>query len=130
MSQGAVCIIDDDNAIRDSLALLLRGRGIPCDAYASAIEFLNRGNPDWCRCLLVDQHMPDVSGLELLEILRARHITTPAIVMTGASDSRLTERAKRAGALTVLHKPIQGDELVGWIVLAGKSAPGAPLHGQ
>jgi FixJ family two-component response regulator len=62
--------------------------------------------------------MPDMSGIELIELLRSRKITTPAIIVTGGSDPLLPARAKKAGVMAVLHKPVAGLELLGWIDLA------------
>jgi FixJ family two-component response regulator len=117
--KAPVVIVDDDAAIRDSLEILLSGRGFTCESYASATDFLNNADLDKCGCLLLDLHMPGVSGVELLEILRARSILTPAILMTGAADGQLLERAKKCGALAFLRKPIMRDELLGWLTLSG-----------
>jgi len=113
-----VGIIDDDAAIRDSLRVLLRARGIDAHCFASAAEFLGSAEVDQLGSLLVDQHMPNMSGIELVELLRSRKVVTPAIMLTGASDPQLAKRAKNAGVLAILHKPVSGAELMGWIRLA------------
>lgn len=108
-----VDIIDDDDAVRDSTRALLESYGYEVRDYPSAEEFLlgTRADPD---CLLVDQHMPGMTGLDLLEHLRAKGVNTPALMMTGRSDPSLEPRAARIG-VKLLHKPVPEDQLVLWI---------------
>jgi two-component system, LuxR family, response regulator FixJ len=116
-----VDIIDDDDAVRESTRALLESYGYEVHDHASAEQFLKDSNtkPD---CLLVDQHMPGMTGLDLLEHLRAQGDTTPALMMTGRSDPTLGPRAARIG-VKLLHKPIPEDQLVLWIEQARR--PGA-----
>ena len=124
-------IVEDDAAIRDSLQYLLRARGVGAYCYASAADFLDSADIDQLDGLLIDQHMPGMTGIELVELLRSRQIVTPTIMLTGGTDSSLVARAKRAGVLTVLRKPFAGDELVGWIQLGFISAGAAnPANGR
>jgi len=108
-----VDIIDDDDAVRDSTRALLESYGYEVRDYASAERFLENpeSRPD---CILVDQHMPGMTGLDLLEILRARGDKVPALMMTGRSDPALEPRAARIG-VKVLHKPVPEEQLVLWI---------------
>jgi FixJ family two-component response regulator len=108
-----VDIIDDDDAVRDSTRALLESYGYEVRDHASAEQFLQAPGlkPD---CLLVDQHMPGMTGLDLLEHLRSRGDQTPALMMTGRSDPTLEPRAARIG-VTLLHKPVPEDQLVLWI---------------
>jgi two-component system response regulator FixJ len=108
-----VDIIDDDDAVRDSTRALLESYGYQVRDHASAELFLQHASlkPD---CLLVDQHMPGMTGLDLLEHLRAQGDQTPALMMTGRSDPTLEPRAARIG-VTLLHKPVPEDQLVSWI---------------
>ena len=108
-----VDIIDDDDAVRDSTRALLESYGYEVRDHASAEHFLKdaKSKPD---CLLVDQHMPGMTGLDLLEHLRAQGDTTPALMMTGRSDPTLEPRAARIG-VKLLHKPVPEDQLVLWI---------------
>jgi FixJ family two-component response regulator len=106
-------IIDDDDAVRDSTHQVLESYGYEARAHASAEDFLSCEG-DKAACLLVDHHMPGMTGLELLEHLHAKGDRTPALVMTGRSDPTILSRAERLG-VKVVHKPLGPDEIVGWI---------------
>jgi len=108
-----VDIIDDDDAVRDSTRALLESYGYEVRDYPSAEDFLLVAEPK-SDCLLVDQHMPGMTGLDLLEHLRANGNKTPALMMTGRSDPSLEPRAARIG-VKLLHKPVPEDQLVLWI---------------
>jgi FixJ family two-component response regulator len=95
--------------------MLLERQGLDVRCYDSADSFLKQRNLDDGGCLLLDHHMPNLSGIELLEVLRARRITTPAIMMTGGTDSLLADRARKAHALVVLQKPMVNGDLLHWI---------------
>jgi len=120
-----VCIVDDDEAIRDSMRLLIESYGMGVREYPSATAYLNDMPASGSACLLLDLHMPGMSGLELLELLRRRRVDTPAIIITGRSDPTLAERIERAGVLALLHKPVGDDDLMAFIERAfagGKTA--------
>ena len=108
-----VDIIDDDEAVRDSTRALLECCGYAVRDHASAEKFLKQEGAR-ADCLLVDQHMPGMSGLELIEHLRARGDRTPALMMTGRSDPSIEPRAARIG-VKLLLKPIPEDQLLRWI---------------
>lgn len=120
-----VCIVDDDEAIRDSMRLLIESYGMRVRDYPSATAYLNDMPPGGSACLLLDLHMPGMSGLELVELLRKRRITTPAIIITGRSDPTLSERIERAGVLALLHKPVGDDDLMAFIERAFQSGKNA-----
>jgi FixJ family two-component response regulator len=111
-SAAIIDIVDDDEAVRDSMRVLLETYGFVVREYASAQEFLASSNQPVCGCLLLDLHMPGMTGLDLLDTLRARGWTEPIILMTGRSDSVLKERAGRAGAVAMLDKPVDDDVLL------------------
>ncbi len=117
-----ICIVDDDGDVRDSTRVLLESSGFVVRDYPSAGEFLKSSINDDIGCLLLDLHMPGMTGLELLENLRARNIQTPAIIVT-ANDDKLTARVARAGVLKTLRKPVDDSELLLWVesALAGNS---------
>lgn len=106
--------MEDDNAVRDSLCLLLRVEGYAVRDYASAEAFLADTDGRDAACLLLDLHMGGLSGLGLLEHLRRLGINTPAILMT-ANDEHLQMRGTLAGALAILRKPPDTDEMLQWI---------------
>jgi two-component system, LuxR family, response regulator FixJ len=114
-------IIDDDEAVRDSTQALLESYGYEVRAHASAEHFLREKgeNPD---CLLVDHHMPGMSGLDLLELLRSRGDSTPALMLTGHTDACLEPQAQKVGA-ALLYKPVSEEQLVCWIETAKKANP-------
>lgn len=107
-------VVDDDDAVRDSIRMLLECEGFTVCTYASGAAFLREARLDGNSCLVVDAHMPGMSGLELLDQLRRDGITTPAMVMTGALDARIRSAVDRVGAL-LLEKPFRAGELAGCI---------------
>ncbi len=113
-SGRSVWVVDDDEAVRDSMRVLLESHGLTVRDFASARAFLADQAPAE-GCLLLDLHMPEMSGLELLEKLRSEHVRIPTIIMTGRSDAGLRARAQRAGAVAFLDKPVDEDELLGSI---------------
>ena len=110
-----IYIVDDDDAVRDSLRVLLESLGFEVRDYNSAVDFLARRCADAKACLLLDLHMPVMSGLDLLEHMQAKGLQLPTIVITGRGDPLLKERALRSGALELIDKPVADDALLGAI---------------
>ena len=106
-------IIDDDEAVRDSTRALLESYGYTVRDYACAEDYL-RGATQPADCLLVDQHMPGMTGLDLLELLRSKGSRIPALMLTGRSDPTLEPRAMRIG-VKLLHKPVDETQLMHFI---------------
>ncbi len=104
-------VIDDDDAVRDSIRMLLECEGFTVHAYASGTTFLREAHPEANCCLVVDVHMPGMNGLELLDQLRRGSLMIPAIVMTGKPDARIIRAVARAGAI-LLDKPFRIAELL------------------
>jgi two-component system response regulator FixJ len=101
-----IFIVDDDEAVRDSMRALLELFDFEVQDFGSAVEFLAQYNRTNCGCLLLDLHMPVMGGIELLEHLQAGGSQIPTIVMTGRSDPVLKQRALRSGAFALFDKPV------------------------
>lgn len=108
---SVVAIVDDDEAVRDGLALLLRTVGVVTHCYPSASAFLADADNAALGCVLLDIRMPGMSGLDALDELRARR-DLPVIVMTGHGNVDACRRAFKRGALDFLRKPVDDDELI------------------
>jgi FixJ family two-component response regulator len=107
-----VYVVDDDPAVRDSLAWLLASANLDVRAFGSAIEFLSAYEPSRAACLVLDVHMPGIDGLELQRMLSARHVRLPVIFVTGRADVAVAERATKAGARGFFEKPFAGQALL------------------
>ena len=107
-----VCIIDDDEAIRDALRLLLFAAGISSHAYHSADQFMARESDLEFDCLLLDIRMPGMDGLELFQLLLRDKAPYPIIFITGHGDIPLAVRAIKQGAYDFLTKPFKEGELL------------------
>jgi len=110
-----VCVVDDDEAVRDSTQMLLGIHGFKVRAYAGARDFLAEFDAAGTGCLILDIHMPEMTGVELLTLLRARGIATPAIIVSGQTDPVLGQVLTRSGALAILSKPVNEGELMGFV---------------
>ena len=106
-----ICIVDDDAAVRDSLSLLLESGGLETRSYESADAFLLAGSQDMA-CLILDLHMPGLSGLELLRHLRTVGLSLPVFVVSGRRDAQLDAEIQAAGATNLLSKPYDDEQLL------------------
>lgn len=107
-----VYVVDDDEAVRDSTRMVLESYGMNVRTFGSARAFLAAVDDKAKGCLLLDQHMPEMTGLETLEVLRVNRRSLPVIMITARSDAGFRERALRAGAVALLDKPVADDDLV------------------
>jgi two-component system response regulator FixJ len=107
-----IFVVDDDEAVRDSLKILLSAAGYLAELYSSARGFLERNGGASKGCLLADIRMPDMDGLELQEELLKRKTGLPVIIMTGHGDVPLAVRAMKAGAVDFLEKPFNRAQLL------------------
>ena len=113
MSTGmTVFVVDDDAAVRDSLALLVQSVGLEVEIYPTAQDFLDAYRPDRPGCLITDIRMPGMSGLELQERLAADGVPIPVIVLTGHGDVPAAVRALKSGAVDFVEKPFNPQELL------------------
>jgi two-component system response regulator FixJ len=110
--QPMVFLVDDDEAVRDSLSLSLEMAGLAVTGYASAQAFLDSYDPAQPGCLVLDVRMPDMSGLELQEVLTARRTKIPIIFITGHGDVPMSVKAVKAGAVDFLEKPFKKEILL------------------
>ena len=118
MSTGIVHLIDDDEAIRDALAWLLRSHRIESRAWDSAESFLADYHVDMRGCLILDIRMSGMTGLELFEQLLNRGCAMPVIFLTGHADVPLAVRTVKKGAFDFLEKPFSDGELAERVVAA------------
>lgn len=109
---GTVHVIDDDDAVRDSLAMLLEASGFSVTAYASAEAFLGGLEQASSGCVVTDVQMPEISGLELLRRLSDRLTEFPVIVLTGEADVPIAVEALKNGALDLIEKPYSGETVI------------------
>ena len=109
---GTVFVVDDDQAVRESLALLVQSVGIEAETFASAREFLDTYRPDQRGCLITDIRMPGMSGLELQEQLSSDGVRIPVIVLTGHGDVPAAVRALKGGAVDFVEKPFNPQALL------------------
>ncbi|MCP5418983.1 MAG: response regulator transcription factor [Gammaproteobacteria bacterium] len=109
--QPSVFLVDDDEAVRDSLSLSLEMDGLKVECFASARDFLESYDASRPGCLVLDVRMPDMSGLELQEVLATRRITIPIIFITGHGDVPMSVKAVKAGAVDFLEKPFKKEVL-------------------
>jgi two-component system response regulator FixJ len=110
--QGCVYVIDDEEAIRDSIGLLLRSVGIRSQGFGDARSFLSACPDQPLGCLVVDVRMPRMSGLQLQQELNRREWDVPIIFITGHGDVPMAVGAMRAGAVDFLQKPFNDDDLI------------------
>lgn len=107
-----VFLIDDDQAVRDAVGLLLQASGLAVETFASATDFLDAGVVQRPGCLVLDVRMPGLSGLDLQRQLQLKGDRIPIIFMTGHGDVPMAIRAMKAGAFDFIEKPFQGGMLL------------------
>jgi len=106
-----VVVVDDDPAVRGSLKFSLELEGFVVRAYGRSAELLRAGDFGGCDCLVIDQRMPETSGMELIGQLRSQKIFPPAILLISQSSPALTARAAKAG-IPIVEKPLFGNALI------------------
>lgn len=107
-----VFVVDDDDAVRESLKVLLECEAFEVRAFASGREFLDHIAGGARGCAILDIHMPEMDGFAVLDAMRSRGTILPILMLTGHGDAMAERRAKQAGALTMLRKPVNDGELI------------------
>jgi FixJ family two-component response regulator len=116
-ARPTVLVIDDDLAVRESVARLLRSLGLDAQLFASIPEFLASDPPHGPTCLVLDVRLPGKSGLDLQRELVAAKRDLPIVFITGHGDIPMTVQAMKGGAIEFLTKPFRDQELVDAIQL-------------
>ena len=111
-AQRVVHVIDDDEALRESLAFLLRAAKLEVKSFPSARAFLDELPDESLGCVITDVRMPDISGIDLLRRLKELKIGVPVIVVTGHGDVALAVEAMKIGAADFFEKPFDDDLLL------------------
>lgn len=114
-NEPTVFVVDDDQAMRNSLKWLIESVGLKVRTYGSADEFLGSHYPGRAGCLLLDVRMPGMSGLELQHHLAQEAIRMPVIIITGHGDVGMAVRAMKVGAVDFIEKPFNDEALLGSI---------------
>lgn len=112
LPKGVVFVVDDDVSVRESIDLLARWAGWNVEVFATAEAFLSRRKVDAPSCLILDVHLPDVSGLDLQQQMAESGQGMPTVFVTGHGDIPMTVRAMRAGAIDFLTKPFVETDLL------------------
>jgi FixJ family two-component response regulator len=110
--QPKIYVVDDDARVRDSLRWLLESVSLPVETFGSAADFLHACEPHCHGCLILDIRMPDISGLQLQDIMVERGCRLPIIMVTGHGDVRTAVRAVQKGAVDFFEKPFNSQELL------------------
>jgi two-component system response regulator FixJ len=123
MAEPVIHVIDDDEAMRDSLSFMLQSSDIAVRTYESAVEFLAGLDSLAPGVIVTDVRMPGLSGLELVRRLRDQGLDFPVIVMTGHADVPLAVEAMKAGAVEFLEKPFEEEVLLRAVQIALRGGP-------
>jgi two-component system, LuxR family, response regulator FixJ len=115
----SVCVVDDDDGVRVSLKTLLELHSFSVKAFESCQDFLN-ADVGAATCLVLDVHLPGMSGFELLEAMKRLRRSLPTILITGVCDNVIRDRASALGAVAVLEKPIEFGRLMAAIGRCGE----------
>jgi two-component system response regulator FixJ len=111
-TDAVVHVIDDDEAVRESLTFLLKTTGLAVRTYENAAAFLRDDPKGKTGCIVTDVRMPEISGIDLLHRLKELNVSLPVIVITGHGDVPLAVEAMKSGALDFLEKPFDDDALI------------------
>ncbi|HUL89426.1 MAG TPA: response regulator [Pseudolabrys sp.] len=107
-----IAIVDDDSSVRKALARVLSTRSFETEMFGSAREFVTSSRLSSFDCLILDQHMPDITGLDLQIHLRRIGVVIPTIVISAHNEAEVRQKCIAAGANSYLVKPIDSNDLV------------------
>lgn len=122
-AEATIFVVDDDEAVRDSLKLLLETYGLAVEDHRSIHEFFRAYRPRERQCLVLDQHLAGETGLDFLESIDGTGLRIPVILVSGGGDRTLKQRAAKAGAFACLDKPLDNSMLLTTIFQAIGIAP-------
>ncbi len=111
-AKATVFVVDDDQAMRNSLKWLIESVGVQVESFASADDFLVQYQPGRHGCLVLDVRMPGMSGLDLQEQLAQQNINIPVVIITGHGDVPMAVRAMKSGAIDFIEKPFNDEVLL------------------
>ena len=117
-----VFVVDDDDAVRDSLKTLLELQSFTVKTFETCKDFLS-ARSDGAACLVLDIHLPGMSGLDLMEAMKRMDRGLPTILITGRCDSAMRDRAKALGVVALLEKPIDFGNLMAAIHSCVNASP-------
>ena len=107
-----IFVIDDDESVRKAVGRLIRAAGLNVKTFAAAEDFMRSTGPTAPGCLVLDVHLPGLSGLELQQRLNAEGRGVPIVFITAYGDDQACDRALRAGAIAFLQKPFEEQSLL------------------
>ena len=118
MKRRTVFIVDDDEAVRDALAMLFRTAGLSAECFESAAQFLQRATFRRPCCMVLDIRMPGLTGLQLQDVLAERGLRLPILFITGHGDVPMAVNAMRKGAYDFVEKPFDDSHLLAQVLNA------------
>ena len=122
---GKIHVVDDDQSIRHSLTVLMKGVGRPIATYASGAAFLTDFDPTDAACVVLDVRLPDMDGISILQRLQNIPQAPPVLIITGHGDVPLAVKAMKAGAADFIEKPFSGETILDRIEAALAAPPPA-----
>jgi two-component system response regulator TtrR len=125
---GLVYVVDDDEAVRDSLRMLFASAGLRVETFGSGREFIDRARPGADCCLVLDIRMPGMTGSALQDDLLQRGVRVPIVFITGHGDIPMAVEAVKKGAFDFIEKPFDGEQLLSQVQRA-LELPGAGALG-
>ncbi len=117
-NSGVVAVVDDDDDVGDVLRGLLEAMGYQVETYRSGRDFLADAQVERLACVVVDQNMPRMTGLQMIEHLAERGVMIPALLITGMPDAEVERKAASLGVMTVLEKPVSHHQLLRFVSIS------------